>query len=421
MLVAACGSVPEVPETPPPPTPISAPAPMCTVPPAPTATVCPVCAACSVCPVCPQAAAAAPPPSLRGAQWLDLPGWGDDELKPALDTFIESCRAVKQPYWRNPCREARALTGGGKASGNHRLETRSVREFFETHFRPWQVVNGDGSVEGLVTGYYEPLLTGSRQRSDTFRHAIWGVPEDLLQIDLSELYPELKDRRVRGRIEGRRVVPYFSRSELSAREDSLPAKPLFWVADPIDLFFLQVQGSGRVELPDGSRARVGYADQNGHPYQSIGRWLVERGELSADQASMDGIKNWVRNNPTRLDELLNANPSYVFFRELPNPPQGAHDGPLGALGVPLTPERSLAVDPRIIQLGAPVWLASTQTNGGPLLRRLMVAQDTGGAIKGGVRADYFWGFGPQAGVEAGRMRQRGSLWVLMPREFAPAN
>jgi membrane-bound lytic murein transglycosylase A len=348
-----------------------------------------------------------------------MPGWGDDDYKAALDTFFESCRAVKQPHWRTACRQARALTNGNSAAASDKLEARAVREFFETHFRPWQVVNGDGTVEGLITGYYEPLLTGSRERSDDFKYPVLGVPEDLLQIDLSEVYPELKDRRLRGRIEGRRVVPYFARSELISREDKLPARPLFWVADPIDLFFLQVQGSGRIALPDGSRARVGYADQNGHPYQSIGRWLVERGELTTERASMEGIKSWVRDNPSRLDELLNANPSYVFFRELPNPAPGSNDGPIGAMGVPLTPERSIAVDPRIINLGAPVWLASTQPNGGPQLRRLMVAQDTGGAIKGGVRADYFWGFGAQAGGEAGRMRQRGSLWVLLPREYSP--
>lgn len=391
---------------------------MCTPTPPPVASVCPVCTSCPVCPVCPQAPAAPLPPSLRPAQWADLPGWGDDEIKPALEAFIESCRATKQPHWRTPCRLARSLTNGDVTPAD-RLDNRAVRDFFETHFRPWQVVNGDGTLEGLFTGYYEPLLSGSRTRSSQFNYPVLGVPDDLLQIDLSELFPELKDRRVRGRIEGRRVVPYFSRSELAGREDRLPTRALYWVDDPIDLFFLQVQGSGRVELEDGTRVRLGYADQNGHPYNSIGRWLVERGELTADQASMDGIKNWVRNNPARLDELLNANPSYVFFRELPTPAAGAKDGPLGAMGIPLTAGRSIAVDPRIINLGAPVWMVSTQPNGGPTLRRLMVAQDTGGAIKGGVRADYFWGFGPKAGAEAGRMRQRGSMWVFLPLEYSP--
>ena len=419
-LLAACGGSPKKTAT----TPVASlakiePAPMCQPAPAPTATVCPVCQSCPVCPVCPQAPAAPLPPSLRPAQWFDLPGWGEDDYRSALDTFIESCRAVKQAHWRTACRQARTITNGNSATTADKLDARAVRDFFETQFRPWQVVNGDGSVEGLFTGYYEPLLTGNRTRSDSFKYPILGVPDDLLQIDLSELYPELKDKRLRGRIEGRRVVPYFSRGELIARENSLPARPLYWVADPVDLFFLQVQGSGRIELSDGTRARVGYADQNGHPYQSIGRWLAERGELSADQASMEGIKNWVRNNPTRLDELLNANPSYVFFREVPAPAAGSNDGPIGAMGVPLTPERSIAVDPRIINLGAPVWMASTQANGGPQLRRLMVAQDTGGAIKGGVRADFFWGFGAKAGAEAGRMRQRGSLWVLLPREYSP--
>lgn len=384
-----------------------------------TATVCPVCQACQVCPVCPSAASAPPPPALRAANWMDLPGWGDDDMKPALDAFIESCRAVKPMHWRAPCRQARTLASTSLLGAGERTENTALREFFETNFRPWQVVNGDGTVEGLFTGYYEPLLAGSRIRSSQFSYPLMGVPDDLLQIDLAEIYPDLKDKRLRGRIDGKRVVPYFSRSEMNGKQDLASNNVLFWVEDPLDLFFLQVQGSGRIELEDGKRVRVGYADQNGHPYQSIGRWLVERGELTTEDASMEGIKRWARNNPQRLNELLNANPSYVFFREMPASASNADEGPLGAMGVPLTPGRSLAVDPRIITLGAPVWMASTQTNGGDLIRRLMVAQDTGGAIKGGVRADYFWGFGGQAGAQAGRMRQRGALWVLLPKEYSP--
>jgi membrane-bound lytic murein transglycosylase A len=182
----------------------------------------------------------------------------------------------------------------------------------------------------------------------------------------------------------------------------------------VELFFLQIQGSGRVELPDGSRVRIGYAEQNGHPYRSIGRWLVEAGELTLDQASMEGIKLWARDNPSRLTELLNVNPSYVFFRELPN----AEGGPIGALGIPLSAERSIAVDSKIVPLGAPVYLATTWPNSSRPLHRLTVAQDTGGAIKGAVRADLFWGFGPSAGARAGSMRQQGELWVLLPNARA---
>lgn len=241
------------------------------------------------------------------------------------------------------------------------------------------------------------------------------MPDDLLVVDLGDLYPELKSFRLRGRLDGRKVVPYWSRAELTRQEGRLAGKAFLWIDDPIELFFLQVQGSGRVELPDGSRVRVGYAEQNGHPYQSIGRWLVERGELKLEQTSMQGIKAWAKANPKRLNELLNANPSFVFFRELPD--NGG--GPPGALGVPLTAARSIAVDPRSIPLGAPVFLSTTWPNSEKPMQRLVMAQDTGGAIKGVVRADFFWGFGAEAGSQAGRMRQKGEMWVLMPNGLAP--
>lgn len=216
-------------------------------------------------------------------------------------------------------------------------------------------------------------------------------------------------------MEGNKVVPYWSRAEIGARGDKVPAKTLAYVDDAVELFFLQVQGSGRVKLTDGSTIRVNYADQNGHTYHSIGRLLVERGELKLEEASMQGIQAWARANPGRLDDLLNANPSYVFFREMPN----SKEGPVGALGVPLTAERSIAIDPRSIPLGAPVFLATTRPNSPVAMNRLVMAQDTGGAIKGAVRADYFWGFGKEAGEQAGRMKQSGRLWVLLPPEAAP--
>ncbi|EKE17977.1 MAG: hypothetical protein ACD_10C00185G0001, partial [uncultured bacterium] len=248
----------------------------------------------------------------------------------------------------------------------------------------------------MVTGYYEPLLRGSRQRSKGFEQPVRGVPDDLLTIDLAAVFPELKNKRVRGRLEGNKVLPYWSRAELELRGDKLPSKTLLYVDDAVELFFLQVQGSGRVKLRDGSMTRLNYGDQNGHPYQSIGRLLVERGELKLEEASMQGIQAWARANPARLDTLLNANPSYVFFRELPN----SNDGPVGALGVPLTAQRSIAIDPRSVPLGVPVYLATTQPNSVQPMNRLVMAQDTGGAIKGAVRADFFWGFGKEAGEQA---------------------
>lgn len=335
--------------------------------------------------------------------WRDLPGWGDDDLAPALQGFVDSCKALKQPPWLDTCADAAKQVGAGHDA---------LRRFFETRFTPYQVVNADGSREGMVTGYYEPLLKGSRHKSKAYPWPLYGVPDDLVDVEL-DTPVELRNGRLRGRLENRRLVPYYTREEIAQRERQFSRYVLLWVADPIELFFLHVQGSGRIELDGGSQVRVAYADTNGHPYKSIGRWLVDKGELKLDQASMDGIKAWAKANPSRLNELLSVNPSYIFFRIAG---EATSDGPQGSLGVPLTPGRSIAVDPRSVPLGAPVWLATTQPNSSKPLNRLVNAQDTGSAIKGGVRADYFWGFGAEAGIAAGRMRQSGAMWVLLPRE-----
>ena len=372
------------------------------------------CKPCAACPACPPAATVPPAAApfsrvLQPANWTDLPGWKEDDLAAAWPAFMASCRGVaSRPHgasWKRVCDLAR--TADGKAGND-------PRRFFETQLKFYAIQAADGNAGGLVTGYYEPLLRGSRARTKGFEQPVRGVPEDLLTIDLSALFPELKDKRVRGRLEGNKVVPYWSRAEIAARGDRLPSRTLLYVDDAVELFFLQVQGSGRVSLPDGTLARLNYADQNGYPYQSIGRVLVDRGELKLEEASMQGIQAWARANPGRLQELLNANPSYVFFREVPN----SKEGPVGALGVPLTAERSIAVDPRSVPLGAPVFLATTRPNSSKPLNRLVLAQDTGGAIKGAVRADFFWGFGKEAGEQAGRMKQSGRMWVLLPPEAA---
>ena len=371
---------------------------------------CPPAAACPACPVCPGLPTPPPPPAkpLQPAAWSDLPGWAQDDPLQALPALRSSCGVlVKQPRWKAACDALLALGSNPDAP--------ALRRLLEQQFSPWQAVNPDGSREGLITGYYEPLIKGSRVRSAQFPWPIRGVPDDLLTIDLGEIYPDLKKYRLRGRLVGNKVVPYWSRAELDQMGDRLPARTLLWASDPVELFFLQVQGSGRVELADGSRVRLGYADQNGQPYQSIGRWLADKGELSLDNASMEGIKGWARANPGRLPELLNANPSYVFFKELP----AGSGGPVGAQGRPLSDGRSIAVDPGAIPLGAPVFLATTEPGSDRPLQRRVVAQDTGGAIKGAVRADLFWGFGPEAGAQAGRMRQQGRMWVLLPKGVAP--
>jgi membrane-bound lytic murein transglycosylase A len=413
-VLAGCGGMPPRPE-PAPPTPTQPGPPL--TPPIATPEIPPPVSATP--PVAPPLLPPAPPvtpepakpvtsvmPWFKAATWEQLPGWSDDDLTLAWPALLQSCRGLKNnPAWTGVCQAAGQLSAPPEGS--------AIRSFLEQQFQPWQISQAEGGVEGLVTGYYEPLLRGSRYFTPKYRFPIYAAPEDLLVVDLSAVYPELKNLRLRGRLHGNKVVPYFTRADIEAGSAPVRGKELAWVDDPVDLFFLQIQGSGRVRLENGEVIRVGYADQNGHPYRSIGKWLVEKGELTLDKASMQGIKDWGRRNPERLPELLNANPSYVFFRELPN-----HlSGPLGALGVPLTAERSIAIDPRGMPLGAPVWLATTRPNSGDSLNRLMMAQDTGGAIRGNVRADFFWGFGDEAGRQAGAMKQRGRMWALLPRDF----
>jgi membrane-bound lytic murein transglycosylase A len=349
-------------------------------------------AGCAPCPVCPPPKPQPQPESARYEPrgFGELPGWDRAQLEPSLRAFIAGCMRFKRV-----CDLAKSLPPGDEAA---------ARRFFESEFAPYALVSSQSGDTGLVTGYYEPVIDGSRTPSEQHRYPIFGVPDDLVVVDL----PETRQLRLRGRLEGRRLVPYYSRGEIDARAD-FRAPVIAWSADPVELFFLQIQGSGQVRLENGERIRVGYADQNGHPYRSLGRHLVERGELVLEDASMQGIKAWAAANPQKLQEALHQNPSYVFFRELP-----ATDGPIGALGVPLHAERSLAVDRRFVPLGAPVYLATTFPLSEEPLERLMAAQDTGGAIRGVVRADFFWGTGPQAGAQAGRMRQQGRMWLLLP-------
>ncbi|HUN91085.1 MAG TPA: murein transglycosylase A [Burkholderiaceae bacterium] len=275
---------------------------------------------------------------------------------------------------------------------------------------------------GLMTGYYEPELDGSRTRDATHSVPLYGVPPDLLTIDLAAIYPELRGQRVRGRLvqtdSGARVVPYWSRAQIehpAGDGAKLGGGELLWVDDPLAAFFLQVQGSGRVRLADGSIVRVGYAETNGQPYRSIGRWLVDQGELKLQDATVPGIEAWARAHPERVDELLDANPSYVFFREMPLGDPA--DGPRGALGVPLQAEHSVAVDPRFVPLGAP--LVISRTDGTRPRARLAFGQDTGGAIRGPIRFDLFRGTGPAAGAAAGVQRDEVEAWILLPKGVAP--
>ena len=350
-------------------------------------------------------------PAMRPSTFLAVPGWDRDDLREAWQPFLSSCIVlVKKADWKEPCVVAQGVDGrDGKA----------VRDFFEAFLQPYQVINADGTEQGLVTGYYEPLLHGARARGGIYQTPLYRKPDDLLTIDLSSVYPELKNMRLRGKLVGDKVVPYGSRADLTTG-DLLAGKELLWVDNPIEAFFLEVQGSGRVQLNDTRElVRVAYADQNGYPYKSIGRYLVDKGEMTLDQASAQSIKAWAAAHPERLNELLDANPSYVFFKE--EKVTDPSVGPKGSIGVALTPQRSIAVDNQFIPAGVPVFLATTQPSSDTDLQHLMMAQDTGGAIRGAVRADFFWGFGSEAQDKAGKMKQRGAMWVLLPKGVPSAN
>ncbi|WP_240324374.1 murein transglycosylase A [Trinickia diaoshuihuensis] len=324
------------------------------------------------------------PGRLTPVAWQQIPGWQDDSLIGAAAALRENCLRVAQLVtWRRACAAAAQLDD---------LDAGATRSFFETYFTPFQLANGDGSVDGLVTGYYEPLLHGSHTRGGPYQFPLYRWP--------SRYRP------------GAALPP---RAELE-RSGALDGNELVWVDDPIEAFFLQVQGSGRIVLDDGSVMRVGFGGSNNQPYRSIGRWLLDHGEITPAQATMQGIKAWARANPGRVTSLLDTNPRFVFFRDMSSTQTASAggDGPIGALGVPLTPERSIAVDPASIPLGSAVFLSTTRPFSNTPMNRVVFAQDTGSAIRGGVRADYFWGLGDDAGDLAGKMKQAGRMWLLLP-------
>ncbi|MEO8101742.1 MAG: murein transglycosylase A [Betaproteobacteria bacterium] len=345
---------------------------------------------------------------LERDQWVALPRFDSDDPSEALTAFLQSCSALKSKVeWQDVCARARLLPANSNPD--------SIIQFFRYNFDPFRVVNADETRAGLVTGYYEPLLHGSRVPTSRYRYPIYAPPQDLITVDLSDVYPDLKFRRLRGRLVGNKLVPYLQRAEIGADAAPLKGLEIAYVDNAVELFFLEIQGSGQIQLPDGTRLRVGYADQNGHPFRSLAGALIRRGEIKAERASLQGIKEWARRHPAKVHQFMNVNPSFVFFKELP----GDLGGPIGTLGVPLTAERSIAVDQRVIPLGVPVFLATTFPGTRQELNRLMVAQDTGGAIYGAVRADFYWGFGDEAGAQAGKMKQQGRMWVLLPKGYDP--
>ena len=334
----------------------------------------------------------------------DLPGWQQDNHTEALLALIKGCaRLDKKDSWSEICRAARALNYPDKNTSRH---------FFETHFSPHPLYGEKGKREGMITGYYEPLLHGAMQPDERYRYPLYQAPDEMLIVDLASLYPELKDKRIRGRLVGNKVVPYYSRAEIDGDEIPLQGQELLWVDDRDQLFFLQIQGSGRIELPSGQVIGAAYANQNGHAYISIGKKLIEMGELKREDVSLFTIKSWLKSYPQRAQALLNENPSYVFFALK----ESVEQGPTGSLNVPLTAERSLAIDPKFVELGNPIWLNTTYPGeNAKKFQKLLMAQDTGGAIKGQLRADIFWGAGERAENMAGNMKQSGEMYILMPR------
>ena len=329
-----------------------------------------------------------------------------DQAKKAWPAWIHGCeKLIKKNDWKKSCEAANNL------SSPTNIE---VIEYLHTNFDLYKAKNEDGSHQGLITGYYQPVLKGSRTETKKYKIPLYAPPPDLITVNLSEIYPELKYKRLRGRVEGNKLIPYFTREEIGKKEYPLQGNELLWVQNPVESFFLEIQGSGVIKFEDGSTTQVGYADQNGHPYRSMGLALIRQGELKRHKVSMQSIKAWAKKNKRKLQRFLNANPSTVFFRELP---QGL-PGPIGALGVPISSERSVAIDRKFIPLGAPIFLTTTEPNSNVSLNKLMIAQDTGGAINGGVRADFYWGQGKNAGSRAGSMKQSGEIWVMLPKTFS---
>ena len=364
-----------------------------------------VLAACSSTPLQPPvddkpAVAVDPTPARDGtltrarARWVpvrfaDVPGWNADRVTELWPALLRGCERPA-PGWATLCAQARSATLPAFSDD-------AARVWLQQRLQAYRVEALDGVTEGLMTGYFEPLVDASRTPRTDMRVPLFAPPA------------ELASRK-----------PYLTRQQLDTlpvSQAALRGRAIAYVADPLDLLILQIQGSGRLNLtePDGSRklVRLAFAGHNEQPYKSVGRWLIDQGELTPAQASWPGIKSWARNNPKRLNEMLWSNPRVVFFREEPLPDPQL--GPKGAQGVALTPGRSIAVDAQSIPYGTPVWLDSTEPLSSTPLRRLVMAQDTGSAILGAVRADYFWGWGADAEAQAGRMKQPLRLWVLWPR------
>ena len=326
--------------------------------------------------------------SFRSVSWQDLPGWQEDDLTQAWPAWLKSCDALRKRNsdvnWRQVCSQANGVSDKDK---------QVIRQYFEANFQVYEVRNSaTGNESGLITGYYEPVMNGSQTRTANYTIPLYGMPNTW---------------------KGSKPNPGPTRAELMG-SGVLKGSELAWVQDPVAAAFMQIQGSGKIRLEDGRVLRLGYAGTNDQPFKSFAQWLLDRKEITRGEASMQGISAWAKRNPGRVEEMLNANPRFVFFKELPSN-VSADLGPNGALGVPLTAERSIAIDLKAMPLGAPVFLSTSKPLTTQTLQKLVMAQDTGKAIVGGVRADYYWGSGDFAGELAGRMKQDGKMWLLLPR------
>jgi membrane-bound lytic murein transglycosylase A len=360
---------------------------------------------------------------LKKTTFKKIIGWKGDRHDQALAVLLRSCVKIKKlpadlalgaiggvaGDWLKPCHAATAVPAQRPDLARH---------FFETRFHPF-LATADGQPEGLFTGYFEMELKGSWLRKGPYTTPIYERPPELVNANLGVFKNDLKGQRLLGKVVGGRFVPFDDRGEIEAGALSGRGLELIWVDSPIDAFFLHVQGSGRVIMDDGTIIRIGYAARNGHAYHSIGKELIKMGELKRERVSMQSIRAWLNDHPNKAARLMATNRSFIFFRIIEGALKslGGQQGPVGAQGVLLTPGRSLAVDRRYIPLGVPIWLDTTDpVNPGEPLRRLVIAQDTGSAIKGPVRGDLFWGFGAMAATKAGLMKQAGRYFLLLPKK-----
>lgn len=361
-----------------------------------------------------------PKPVFRPVSFEELPGWNKAELKKSLETFQTSCRAfIKQDPdravgtqdidlqakdWQPACRAALKINPATK---------KSAKLFFQQWFSPVEFYDVK-PVKGLFTGYYMPLIKGSYSKTDEFSVPLYEVPDNLVSVDLSLFLPELKNRRIVGRISNNKLVPYYNREQINHGAIANNAKVLVWIHSPIDRLFLEIQGSGIIEVEDGKRIFVGYDAENGAPYTAVAGILIKRGIMTKHNASMQAIKRYLEAHPKEMNKVINKNKSFVFFRKL------SMEAAQGAQGVALTPGYSMAIDKQWIPMGAPLWLSTTRPDDNnpdvnKPMQRLMIAQDTGGAIRGKVRGDVFWGGGDKATMIAGHMKNEGHYWLLIPK------